>query len=62
VTQGAKQNLAKLAKIEIKMLPLIWRNSVRTFGEMILKVKEAIQEIFKLVELANVYAISELIE
>jgi hypothetical protein len=61
-TQGSKQNLAELTKIKIETLPLIWRHSACTFREIVLKVKEAVQEVFGLVEFADVYTIGELVE
>jgi hypothetical protein len=36
--QRSKWNLAKLAKIEIEALSLIWRDSTYMLGEMVLKV------------------------
>jgi hypothetical protein len=60
--QGSKRDLAELAKIEVETLPLIRRDSVRALGDMVLEVEEAIQEAFKLVELANVHAIGELVK
>jgi hypothetical protein len=51
-----------LAKIEIETLPLVRRDSTRAFGEVVLKAQEAVQETFELMKLANVYAVSELVE
>jgi hypothetical protein len=62
VTQGSKQNLAKLAKIEIEALPLIWRDGARALGEVILEVEEAVQETLELMEFADIYSVSELVE
>jgi hypothetical protein len=38
-----------LAKIEVKMLPLIWGNSIDAFGEVVLEVEEAVQETLELI-------------
>jgi hypothetical protein len=51
-----------LAKIKIETLPLIRGDGARTFGEVVLEVEEAVQETLKLMELADVYAVSELVE
>jgi hypothetical protein len=51
-----------LAKIEVETLPLVRRDSARTFGEVVLEVQETVEEAFKLVELADVHAIGELVE
>jgi hypothetical protein len=44
------------------VLPLILGDSARALGKVILKVQEAIEETFELVELAYVYVIGELVE
>jgi hypothetical protein len=51
-----------LAKIEIEALPLIGGDSARTLGEVVLEVEETVQEMLELMELADVYAVSELVE
>jgi hypothetical protein len=51
-----------LAKIKVEMLPLIGGNSARTLGEVVLEVEETFQETLELVELTDVYAVSELVE
>jgi cell fate regulator YaaT (PSP1 superfamily) len=60
--QRSKRNLAKLTKIKIEMLPLIRGDDVRTFGEVILEIEEAVQKTLELMKFADVYAISELVE
>jgi hypothetical protein len=60
--QRSTQNLAKLAKVVVKTLPLIRRNQACVFGEMVLKIEEIIQKTFKLMEFANVYAVSKLVK
>jgi hypothetical protein len=62
VAQRGKQNFAKLAKIEVEVLPLIERDSACIFREMVLKVEESIQKTLKLIEFADVYIVSELVE
>jgi hypothetical protein len=44
--QRSKQNLAKLAKIEIEALPLIRQDGAHTLREMVLEVEKTIQEAF----------------
>jgi hypothetical protein len=51
-----------LAKIKVETLPLIRRDSARVLREVVLKVEEAVQETLKLMKLADVYAVSELVE
>jgi hypothetical protein len=51
-----------LAKIKIEPLPLIGGDSARTLEEVVLEVKEAVQETLELMELADVYAVSELVK
>jgi hypothetical protein len=51
-----------LAKIEIKALPLIWEDSAGAFREVVLEVEKMVQEMLKLMKLADVYTISKLIE
>jgi hypothetical protein len=60
--QRSKWNLAKLVKIEVETLPLVRRDSACAFGEVVLEVQEIIEEAFKWVKLADVYAVSELVE
>jgi hypothetical protein len=49
-------------KIEINALPLVWRDGARTLGKVVLKIQEMVQEVFKLVKLADVYVVSDLVE
>jgi hypothetical protein len=51
-----------LAKIEVETLPLIGGDGACAFGEVVLEVQEAIQKMFELMKLADVYMISELVE
>jgi hypothetical protein len=51
-----------LAKIKIEALPLIGRDSTRSFREVVLKVEKLIQETFELVEFTDVYAVKKLVE
>jgi hypothetical protein len=51
-----------LAKIKIETLPLIGGDGACTFREVVLEVEEAVQETFELMELADVYAVSKLVE
>jgi hypothetical protein len=44
------------------MLPLIWRDSVHAFREVILEIEEPIQETLKLVKFADIYAVSKLVK
>jgi hypothetical protein len=62
MSYGSKRNLAKLAKIKIKTLPLVRRDGACTFGKVVLEVEEPIQETLKLVEFTDVYAVRELVE
>jgi hypothetical protein len=51
-----------LAKIKVETLPLIRGDGAHTFGEVVLEVEEAVQETLELMELADIYAVSELVE
>jgi hypothetical protein len=44
------------------MLPLIWEDSAYVFEKVVLKVEKAVQEMLKLVKLADISAVSELVE
>jgi hypothetical protein len=60
--QGSKRNLAKLAKIKVETLPLIWQGGARALGKVVLKVQKTVKEAFELVELAYVHTVGELVE
>jgi hypothetical protein len=49
-------------KIEVEALPLIWQDSVCALGEVVLKVQKTVEKLFKLVELAYIHAVRELVE
>jgi hypothetical protein len=51
-----------LAKIEVEVLPLVWRDSACALREVVLEVEEAVQEMLKLMEFADVYSVSKLVE
>jgi hypothetical protein len=49
-------------KIEINALPLVWRDGACALGKVVLKIQEMVQEVFKLVKLADVYVVSNLVK
>jgi hypothetical protein len=51
-----------LAKVIVKMLPLIRGDGAHALEEVVLKVQKAIQKVFELMIFADVNAVSKLVK